>query len=569
MAEFYKYVRRQGQNNVDWGKIGQDMSTGIKQVFDEREQKRQDLDDMNQSLMTAANEVEMGQNQTFNQFVLDGSAQTKDFLLMQNKLLKKGLLNPNDYTRAMQTVKDDWSSFSTATKKFNEVYKESFDRLNDGTMSAEEAFKKEGLFQFGNVQNKGIFVNPVDGRLYLAERDEKGNLITDPSKLINVAGMNNMINEKINKFDVVGAVDKGATKMAPIINVLRQKGILTLEDARQNPMYKKAKDDFISSLLANPKQATSVLGDYLGGYDFTYDQSKAGGNTIYLKKDGDGVGQPQLTKEQEASAREALDAAFEAQIESKQTPMPVYAPQRASSSGSKDDDMIASYGNALKIASGSAEAPGLAQAISANPNSTVSNIVASPQAITIEFKDGRPAQVISRMNPDGTQMSVDQVAQAVFPFMDPRATPAKVADVAAEYNRKNGQPQTNELGTFGEINYESISEKMVIANVDGTPTPVTLRTSIMQIDPDIKNWSQLDAAAKNINSRIDVSPHGNKDYVKISFPGTTTKMFPLKSSESLERISTYLESLNKYIFNKQANSPAPPKQSASGVMSSY
>jgi hypothetical protein len=568
MAEFYKYVKRDGQNNVDWGKIGQDMSTGLKQVFDEREDKRQELDDVNQSLMTAANEVEMGQNKTFNQFVLDGSAQTKDFLLMQNKLLKKGLLNPNEYTRAMQTVKDDWSSFSTATKDFNKTYKEAFDRLNDGTMSAEEAFKKESLFKFGNVQNKGIFVNPMDGRLYIAERDDKGKIITDPSKLVSVASMNNMINEKINKFDVVGAVAKGADKMAPIVNVLRQKGILTLDDARQNPMYKKAKDDFISSMLANPKQATSVLGDYIGEYDFTYNKSEAGGNTIYLKKDGDGVGQAELTKEQEKTAREALDAAFEAQVESKQTPMPTYAPQRAT--GAKDDDdMSVSYGNALKIASGSADAPGLAQAISKNPNSLVSNIVASPESITIEFKDKRAPEVISRMNPDGTQMSVDQVAQAIFPYMDSRANPAKVAEVADKYNKKYGQTQVNELGTFGEINYESISDKMVVANVNGAPTQVSIKSSIMQIDPDIKNWDQLDAAAKNINSRIEVAPHGNKDYVKISFPGTTTKMFPLQSPESLSRISTYLESLNQYIFNKQKNSPAPPKQATGGVMSDY
>jgi len=160
---FYGYKDRRGANQVDWNGLATDASEGLRQIQSGREQQRKELDDINQSLLTAANEVEMGNNQTFNQFVLDGSAQTKEFLLMQNRLLKKGLLNPTDYSRSMQTVKDDWTAFSTSTKKLNEVYDDAMKRLADGTMAGEEAFKKEMLLKFANVQGKGIFVNPVDG----------------------------------------------------------------------------------------------------------------------------------------------------------------------------------------------------------------------------------------------------------------------------------------------------------------------------------------------------------------------------------------------------------------------
>lgn len=563
---FYGYQDRRGANQVNWEGLATNAADSLKAIAADRQNKKQELDEVNRSLITAANDVEMGQNQTFNQFALDGSNQTKEFLLMQNKLLKKGLLNPNDYSKSMQTVKDDWGALSKSVKKFNEVYDEAFKRLNDGTMAAEEAFKKENLFKFGNVQDKGIFVNPVDGRLYIAEKDAKGRLITDPEKLVNVAGINDMMNEKVEKFDVITNVNKGVAKMAEIVKVLRKNNVLTLKDARQNPMYKKAKEDFIASMLANPKNTASVLADYLGGYEFTYDKNKAGGNTIYLKRDGGGVGQPQLTPAQEKAAKEALDAVFETQIEQIETPMPVFAPQRplAGRSGGDDDEMMFAYGNALEIAAGTANAPGLVQALAKNPNSPVANIAAGQTEITVEFKDGR-IETISRVNQDGSPMSNDQVAQAIFPYLDPRANPAKVADVAGKYNQKY-KPQFEGNGTFGQRTYRSIDDLTAIGTVAGQPASIPVRSAIMSVDPEAKDaFVQVDAFAKKINPRVSVTPASKSGYVDISYPGTTKKSFPLKSTESLSRISNYLEQLNQYIFNQKSDQPTPASGAPAGT----
>ena len=522
MAEYYKYVDRKGENKVDWGTIGKDMSSGLKQVFEDRENKRQELDDVNQSLMTAANEVDMGQNKTFNQFVLDGSAQTKDFLLMQNKLLKKGLLNPNDYSRAMQTVKDDWASFSTATKNFNEVYKAAFDRLNDGTMSAEEAFKKEELFQFGNVQNKGIFVNPVDGRLYLAEKDKNGKLITDPSKLVSVASINNISNEIINKFDVVGTVAKGAEKMATIIRSIRKGNTLSIEDARKNDLYKKAKEDYIESMLTNPKQAVSVLGDYLGGYKFTYDQSEAGGDLIYLKKDGDGVGQGQLTPDQMKTAREALDAAFEAQIESKETPMPVYAPQKAAAGGKEEAGIVSNlakvyYGDTNDVRSALSFFQGLRR--------DLVDIKRTADALILTNKDGQVIPIAFK-DEAGNTLTQQQFIEAAINQL----TPGGVKDLNKAM-KDSGVDLTREFNPNGTADFKvgtnATQKPLAQTPILGPDGEIGTATSFLNaIDPDADNVGEVQEIISKVDPRITVKAQSNswsKDKLEIYIDGNLFK----------------------------------------------
>lgn len=567
----YGYQDRRGANQVDWNSLTTDASDSLRKIQSGREQKKQELDDINQSLLTAANDVEMGQNQTFNQFVLDGSNQTKEFLLMQNRLLKKGLLNPNDYNRAMQTVKDDWASFGQSTKKFNETYDEAFKRLNDGTMAGEEAFKKEMLFKFGNVQDKGVFVNPVDGRLYLAEKDKNGKIITDPDKLVNVAALNDMMNEKIQKIDVQGEVAKGADKMADIIKVLRKNNVLTLKDARQNPMYKKSKEDFISSILTNPKNQASILADYLGGYEFTYDKSKAGGNTIYLQRDGGGIGQPKLTKEQEKIARETLDAAFESQIEQIEKEMPIFAPQRPLAGGGNDDkDMLEAYRNALEIAAGTPNAAGFVQAITRNPNSIVSNIVATPNEILVEMKDGQE-QKISRIGADGNQIPVDQVAQAIMSYLDPRATPAKAADIAGKFRQRFGSPLPGQIGNFGAPTFKTIDDVNAVVNKDGKYVPASLRDAIIAIEPSGNAHLQIQALASKLDPNITVAPGSDKKRVIISYGDEVSEEFPISSEEDRGYVSEYINKLHEYIFKKTQATPAATAAPAqkSGLMSKY
>jgi hypothetical protein len=557
---FYGYVDRRDQNQVDWNGLASEASKSLKDIYDSREERKKELDEINRSLVSATNEVEMGQNQTFNQFVLDGSAQTKEFLLMQNRLLKKGLLNPNDYSKAMQTVKDDWSSFSTSTKKFNQVYDEAFKRLNDGTMAMEEAFKKEGLFKFGNVQNKGVYVSPTDGRLYLAEKDEKGRLITDPDKLINVASLNDMMNEKVEKFNVVEQVSKGASKMADIVRVLRKNNVLTLKDARQNAMYKKSKEDFISSLIANPKNAASVLADYLGGYEFTYDKSKSGGNVILLEKDGSGIGQPRLTKEQESKVRETLDAAFETQMEALETPMPVFAPQRANDTGGREEAGIVS--NLGKIYFGNQNDVRAALSFFQGLRPDIVDMKRTESELVITNNDGQLIR-IPFVDESGQVLTQQQFIESAINQITPGVKDIRKAmrDSGLDLSRPFNPSGSAEFKVESAGSQKPLSQRLTIGS-DNKPS--TVANLISAVDPDADNAADIQSIIQAVDPRITITPISNrlkKDQIEIYMNGNLFKTIDYDDKKD--------NAILLQVLDEASRTNTAQAQSSGGLMSKY
>ena len=107
---------------VDWAKITGDIVDRLQTVDKERQNKRNEIQTKTDELLTDLRDYQAGGNNTFNAYVLDGSTQVKDYMLMQNKLLKQGKLDPNAYTRSSQLLQDDWNSFQEAAKTFNNDY---------------------------------------------------------------------------------------------------------------------------------------------------------------------------------------------------------------------------------------------------------------------------------------------------------------------------------------------------------------------------------------------------------------------------------------------------------------
>ena len=83
--------------------------------------------------------------------------------------------------------------------------------------------------------------------------------------------------------------------------------------------FEEAKNDIIDSLMTSPRNNASILTDTIGGYTFTEIESEAGGKVIYLKEDGLGLLQPELTEEQEEAVRRKLDMEIEKQLGFKET----------------------------------------------------------------------------------------------------------------------------------------------------------------------------------------------------------------------------------------------------------
>ena len=328
MADFFKYVGKADRGIQDWSKIGKDISDGLKEVTDKRQAERARIDKLTSDAINEVNNVQLGQNKTFNQFLLNGSGQTKEFLLMQEKLLKQGVLKPQDYLNSRQIISDDWANLSEAAKSFNQDYAESMKRLQDGEAAMQEMYQNEKYDAFMNIQDKDVFINPVDGRMYLTTTDGDGNIERDPSSMLNVNAINARRKDKINKFNVQAEVQKATGALGEVVKALNADGVITRTDKRLNEMmliggvettFDDAKNDIINSLMTSPRNNASILTDDIGGYTFTEVESEAGGKVIYLKENGMGLLEPQLTDEQLGVVRNNLDMEIEKQLGFKET----------------------------------------------------------------------------------------------------------------------------------------------------------------------------------------------------------------------------------------------------------
>ena len=305
MATYYKYQKRDEGAQIDWATIGKNISDGLFEEVKVREQKKEKIQKDTNEAITFLNQYELGSSQSANQFIMNSSAQARDYLSMQNKLLKQGLLKPSDYNLGMQTLKDDYTQLSTAMKNFNTTYSEALGNLNDPSKKASKQYEKlmERYFGFADLSNKTTVVNPVDGRLYIATIGKDGQIDKNPSKLMSVSSIQNQASPFLGEYDLNGAVKTFVDGLGKYVVAGE---ILTKSSIKQNDSYKEAENDAVKAIVgASPTQTASILADH-SDYSFVFEggecDQKNKSKCIKLVAQENGGFAPELTEEQREEA---------------------------------------------------------------------------------------------------------------------------------------------------------------------------------------------------------------------------------------------------------------------------
>ncbi len=307
------YVKREADSFIDWSSIGKQLSDTLINVRDSREQQKAQIQQQTDDLVKSINEAELGQDSTFNQKVLDGAAQSQQALLAAYKEFTSGRLKQPAYARFKQVLNDDWAQYNGVIKTYNQKYDEALKKVKDGTMAGwgEAAFQKDS--DFLNYQKYNIYVNPTSGRLALAEVDQEGNIITDPSKMLSVNNITNIYSDLPDKFKIDTFTDKVANKAGQFKEAL---GNVTIEDAIESPRYKAYEKAEIDAIIENsPRDVASILTDFSGEkYDVIFDSKVYDGlsqsekdRTILLERDGSNRYQPKMTDALKSKAEDVLE----------------------------------------------------------------------------------------------------------------------------------------------------------------------------------------------------------------------------------------------------------------------
>lgn len=497
MSTYYNYVRRGTDAQVDWGKIGTGISDEILRISRNREEQRQELDKINTDLIKSASEIAIPEQEYVKNLVLNGTNEMKNLALMNNNLLKKGLITPAQYRMTMENMKTNVANLDKSVKEFGPAYQKAMERLNNGEMPWLEQQQKEKLFQYGNLQNKTLYVAP-DGNMYITEIDDNGNPVADKNKMMNVGVMATGLGYEMKKYDTLGELTKGVNSIGQVVDIVRRGGVLATESAMNNPKYKEARDKYISSMMSNPMNVVSIMGDYLGGYNKVDNQSEAGGKNIYI--DSNGIARP--TSDQIEEVRKSLETQFDSMVSKKATPMPI---QQGGGGGSASANKDAAVGKNLRfLISGTGPEAKAAAQFFASQNPNIESINRDGNIIKLRMKDGSYQEFDQAE--EGT--NADLISRGIVGFL----MPSGISNVEQVLSRGGITPT---LGfSTAPIGYKSqqqspttkLSETTIL--YEGSPTIAS--ELLINVTPDENSVNDINNILLSIDPTlsVQVTPSG-------------------------------------------------------------
>jgi hypothetical protein len=496
MAKSYLgYVERDQAAFVNWASIGSQIAKDLETIRVKRQEQRDELDRVTNEAVTTINELTANQPKLVSEFYMDGANDMRQYLLMMYKEMKAGRLQPSEYMKKKQVLMDGVTQLGDAAKAFATDYEESMKLMQEGKSAGQKIFQDEQYDAFKSTEGKGIYVNPADGRVYIAKRNPDGTINDNPEDLLSVNKLYARRKDIVYKYDVVGEANKNVKVLGDITKAKRSGGVLTLKDVMQNPEYLKAENDIIKSMMSSPRNVGSILSDYVGGYSFTLKPEEAKGdpNKILLVEDGMGLYQPQLTDAQRKKAEEAIRAQLRVQLDRVETPMPVYAPQQPSEAvigrGQARKQNADHLELIRKIYAGTPqEAIAAGDAIRATLNPNIRSIDKSGGNIVINFKDGSRETLPIPKTGTGSSSAFEQFVTRAGGFLIPEL-PIEQAFLDWQNSAYRGRSEAYSPAAFvsrgvqvapalNSINVDAIGEK----GVKSMPFPSVLNDEYLKRD---------------------------------------------------------------------------------------
>ena len=412
-----KYSVYAGLDNdppVNWGSIANTISKQIGVFQAERKANQQAVEDATQKQIEDLNELPDLNTESLGKHLLDMSREQQGQLMMNMKLVRKGVFKMHDYKIRMNEMKNDMSNLHNITKTYDKWYQNKQEKIDAGTASeADMAFMKR-IESFGNLNNKKFMINPANGQMQVVtmgynEETKKYDVMPDPKKNPDHFQNPGVILD-LMKYDGGVAADLDADTNAIVDSlgemvtayVTPDGKSYSLKDFRQ--MFKNPKnleklglpegvttfdqwlDSEADALVATDEKMVQILAKH-GGYQFDdptkpkYIEMRGTGNSVVFGKDGKGLSEADRKK-----AREIVKNKIGNKIDS------VQKAQRGFDTRDDDkekEDRGISFDIAYDVTSGGKPSSAAIEKIKAN-NDTISNIYKDPTTneFVIQYSDG-------------------------------------------------------------------------------------------------------------------------------------------------------------------------------------
>jgi len=331
MATKFGYVERNIENDVNWGEVGKGFADMLVAEREERQAKKDLLDDAMIKTQDALKEAPLGYNTDFNDRIIGLADNASSYLLAANKDLKAGRITPAEYMRKVQRMNSSADQIFNLSNNYNKLYEEHLNRLDEDISGKVEQQIFEDISNMTNFNENDFFIDST-GAIVAAPlvTDKNGVTTIDPSRAMSAQAMFNLAQNFVNKVDVEAEAKKSADRLATYIVSESQapdyknKGrteIIT--DIRKRGDYQELKKSLIDGILSSDLSTSSVLADYIGGYDVVTKRDKLSKNPaerekqIYIDISNGKEGRAELTESQKKVAEERIGLVLEGMIDSK------------------------------------------------------------------------------------------------------------------------------------------------------------------------------------------------------------------------------------------------------------
>ncbi|QDP47908.1 MAG: hypothetical protein GOVbin225_29 [Prokaryotic dsDNA virus sp.] len=436
---YYGYVERENASQINWAEVGENLTGVLKKASDDRQAKRNAFDQSTKEFQDVLNKAPSGDFKTANAFALNHASDASKTRLLQDRLLKSGLMKDRDYTVARQNLVDGTKQMFGLSEEYQKEYAEKMERLEAGKSQVLESWLMEQIEGLGNLTDVKSFINQEDGSVSIGKLVDGRNgtrvLSKNPNDFLTVNQLRNRYKKQYDKFKVGDTMAVEADRLGSFINTIRNAGgpeyagqITKMLDATLrgtlDKNQKKAVDNFnrmeknmINSYLeSNPLNALSVLTNYLGvnpntgiNFEITFDAAEAAGdpNKLLVKDNGSGTIEFAGTEGQKKIAFEAVQNNFRNQIDREKT-ISTYTEPKPSATQINQDNKEAQetqvVTNIAQLYYGTDAQVQEAEDYLRGINTNIDTIDRTGENIIVTFNDDRADEIIPFRDDSGKEL---------------------------------------------------------------------------------------------------------------------------------------------------------------------
>lgn len=213
---FDVYERQDPTTQVDWGEQASKITKTFEGIRDERQGRKDLLEKNIEEQRVALNDIGEYDSKTLRQVALDSSQQNAEELARKADLMRRGIIKPNDLMKFKSNQSAGWTQFKNNAENWNAKFVEYTERMQGDPPpgSQLEMQLAQSLEGFGNLKNLKFLVDD-DGNMAYARTDDDGNIL--PGESISANEMTNLLNQKIDNYDVPKAVMSIKEELGTII----------------------------------------------------------------------------------------------------------------------------------------------------------------------------------------------------------------------------------------------------------------------------------------------------------------------------------------------------------------